>query len=122
MAIYANSNDPISPNVDPASWSCGGIPTPENTGGQNFSAFCDPAFDELIPQIAVETDPAKRLELKHDAVRLFTDATFYVGLYPRLTWYAISTDVVDTTDLQGMIGTLSSNWFEKIEYWKPAGM
>jgi peptide/nickel transport system substrate-binding protein len=119
LSIYASSYDPISPNVDPDSFTCAGVPTPENPSGGNFSAFCNPEFDALVPQIAAETDPAKRLELKHQAVSLMNDAFFWAGLYQRVTWYAARTDRINTETAKE-IGTLASNWFQTIEKWQPA--
>lgn len=121
LAIYASSNDPISPNVDPNSFGCQGLPSPENPSGSNFSHYCDPAFDELTPLIAAETDPAKRLELKHQSVQLMNDAQFWAGLYARVTWYAIRTDRVNTEGIKDGLGTLASDWFQNIELWQPAG-
>jgi len=121
LAIYASSNDPISPNVDPNSFGCQGLPSPENPSGSNFSHYCDPAFDELTPLIAAETDPAKRLELKHQSVQLMNDAQFWAGLYARVTWYAIRTDRVNTEGIKEGLGTLASDWFQNIEFWQPAG-
>jgi peptide/nickel transport system substrate-binding protein len=119
ISIYASSNDPISPNLDPGSFSCDAIPTQQNPNGQNFSGVCDKKLDELIQQIPVETDPAKRLDMKHESVKILSDLNFWAGLYPRLTWYAARTDVLDTSTIKDM-GTLASNYFEKVEYWKPA--
>jgi peptide/nickel transport system substrate-binding protein len=119
LAIYASSNDPITPNIDPGSFSCNGIPTQSNPDGQNFSGVCDKKLDELIKQIQVETDPAKRLELKHESVKILNDLNFWAGLYPRLEWYAARTDRLDTSTIKDM-GTLASNFFQKIENWKPA--
>ncbi|NJL56801.1 hypothetical protein HC928_17860 [bacterium] len=42
------------------------------------------------------------------------------GLYLRATWYAFDTTVVDTSTVTDL-GTLSSNYFNKIEFWQPAG-
>ncbi|MBL8160504.1 MAG: peptide ABC transporter substrate-binding protein [Anaerolineae bacterium] len=121
LAIYASSNDPVSPNVDPSSFSCAGIPSPENPASGNFSHYCDPAFDELIPQIASTLDPAARLALKHQSVELMNSANFWAGLYVRVTWYAVRTDRVNTEGVKDGLGTLASNWFQQIEYWQPAG-
>ncbi len=117
MAIYASSNDPITPNIDPDSFTCAGIPSADNPSGGNFSAFCDPRFDELAAAIKVNTDPVSRLEQKHEAVKIFNDATFWVGLYPRDTHYAIATSVVDPESVKGRVGVLASNWFNEVEYW-----
>ncbi len=120
IAIYANSNDPITPNYDPDTFTCAGLPSAENPGGSNFSHFCDPAFDELVASIKVNTDPVSRLEQKHEAVNIFNEATFYAGLYPRNTHYAIATERVTPPELVD-IGVLAANWFNHIEYWQPAG-
>lgn len=117
MAIYASSNDPITPNVDPDSFTCSGVPSADNPSGGNFSAFCDPAFDEIVATIKVNTDPVSRLEQKHEAVKMFNDATFWVGLYPRDTHYAIATSVVDPESVAGKVGVLASNWFNEVEFW-----
>jgi len=121
LAIYASSNDPISPNVDPNSFGCAGLPSPENPSGSNFSHFCSADFDALTPLIAAETDPAKRHELKHQSVQIMNDAEFWAGLYARVTWYAVRTDRVNTEGLKDGLGTLASNWFQNIEFWTPAG-
>ncbi len=65
----------------------------------------------------MNTDPVSRLEQKHEAVKIFNDATFWVGLYPRDTHYAIATSVVDPESVTGNVGVLASNWFNKIELW-----
>ena len=44
---------------------------------------------------------------------------FWHGLYLRPTWYAVRTDVLDTSTMKDL-GTLSANYFNKIEYWEMA--
>lgn len=118
LAIYANSFDPISPNVDPDAYTCAGIPSPENPSGSNFSFFCNPDFDSLVNEIKVNTDPVARLEQKHEAVVMFNDAVFFAGLYQRVTWFAAASDRFDTSTMKAP-GTLANNWFQHIEDWKP---
>lgn len=120
MAIYASSNDPITPNIDPDSFSCAGRPSPENPSGSNFSFVCNERLDELIDLIRSNTDPVSRLEQKHEAVRLMNSLVFWVGLYPRVTNYAAAADRLDTSTMKDL-GTLAANWFQKIEFWQPAG-
>lgn len=118
ISIYASSNDPVTPNIDPDSFSCAGRPSAENPSGGNFSFVCDPRLDELIGLIRSNTDPVSRLEQKHEAVQLMNSLNFWVGLYPRVTWYAAAADRFDTSTMKSL-GTLASNWFQKVEFWKP---
>lgn len=119
MAIYANSYDPISPNVSPDTFTCAGLPSPENPGGSNFSHWCNPDADKLADQIKVNLDPASRLDQKHQHVQLMTDATFWAGLYQRVWWVAVAGDRFDAESFKGTFGTLASNWLQKAEMWKP---
>jgi peptide/nickel transport system substrate-binding protein len=119
LSIYAFNNDPISPNIDPSALGSQGIPSAENPGGTNFSFFSDPRIDELIPLISSNTDPASRLEQKHEAVQIINDAVFWAGLFPRVTWYALRTENFDASTFQTN-GTLGGNWFEGVEFWQPA--
>lgn len=118
LAIYANANDPISPNINPSNVGTAGIPTPDNPGGSNYSGVSIPRVDELIDLIRVNTDPASRLEQKHESVKLLNDEVYWLGLLPRVTRYALNGKTFDASTFQGN-GTLASNWFQRIEYWKP---
>lgn len=121
MAIFALSTDPLSPASDAPSWfGCDGVPGPDNLSGNNGWGSCSPEFDALDAEVVVTVDPVKRLELAQEAIREFVDERFWHGLYLRPTWYAVSSDVVDVASAQNL-GTLSSNYFNTIELWQPAG-
>jgi peptide/nickel transport system substrate-binding protein len=119
LSIYTFNNDPISPNIDPNSLGTQGIPGQDNPSGTNFSSFSNARVDELIPLIRSNADPVSRLEQKHEAVRLITDAVFWAGLFPRVTWYALRTDRFDASSFQNN-GTLGANWFHGVENWQLA--
>ncbi len=121
LAIFALSTGALSPFSDAPDWfGCDGIPTPENTNGNNGWGSCSPEFDALDLQVGSTVDPEERLALAHDAIREFVDEQFWHGLYLRQTWYAINTSVVDPATAKN-VGTLSNNYFNHIEYWKPVG-
>lgn len=121
LALFALSTDPLSPFADAEVWiECAGIPTPDNPSGRNGWGFCSPEFDELDAQVGVTVDPVERLELAHQAQVEFFEGRFWHGLYLRPTWYAFNTGVIDTSTVQDL-GTLSGNYFFKIEDWQPAG-
>lgn len=120
LAIYANANDPISPNINPSTVGTVGIPSPEAPGGSNYSGVSIPRVDELIDLIRVNTDPVSRLEQKHEAVRLLNDEVYWAGILPRVTRFAVNGTLFDASTLQDN-GTLAANWFQRIEFWQPAG-
>ena len=121
LAIFALSTNPLSPAFDAPDWfGCGGIPSVDNPAGSNGWGSCDPEFDALDLQILSTVDPAERLNLAHEAQQHFFNMGFWHGLYLRPTWYAIDTSVVTVDDAVKGMGTLSSNWFQNIENWKPA--
>lgn len=120
LAIFALSTDPLSPFANAEVWiGCEGIPGPDNTSGRNGWGFCSPEFDELDEQVGVTVDPEERLALAHQAQVEFFEGRFWHGLYLRPTWYAFNTNVIDTSTVQDL-GTLSGNYFFKIEDWQPA--
>jgi peptide/nickel transport system substrate-binding protein len=121
LAIFALSTGPLSPAADAPSWfGCGGIPTAENPNGNNGWGSCSPEFDALDLQVLSTVDPVERLALAHEAQREFFDLGVWHGLYLRPTWYAFRSDVLDTGTVRDL-GTLSANYFNKIEFWAPAG-
>lgn len=121
MAIFALSSDPLSPAANAPDWfGCGGIPTPDNPNGNNGWGFCDPEFDRLDLLVLETVDVAQRMEYAQEMYRHFFDGAFWHGLYLRPTWYAINAMHVDTEAPRG-VGTLSANYFNNIEYWRPAG-
>lgn len=59
-----------------------GIGSPFNYGG-----YCNPKVDALVPQISVETDPTKRLDLIAQAYRMIADDVGYIPLHQQaLSW------------------------------------
>lgn len=119
LAIYANSNDPISPNINPSNLGTNGIPTPEHADGSNYSGFSDARVDELVELIRSNTDPAERLAQKQESVQILNNAVFWAGLLPRVTHYAVNGERFDATTFQEN-GTLATNWFQKVEFWQPS--
>jgi peptide/nickel transport system substrate-binding protein len=119
LSIYALSNDPITPNYDPDSYTCARVPTAEVPDGGNYSAFCNERFDELVGLIRSNTDPESRMEQKHEAVRILTESVFWAGILPRLTHWAVAADRFDPDTMRD-VGTLSSNYFQRVEFWQPA--
>jgi len=118
LAIYSAPSDPISPNIDPDAYTCGMVPSDAMPDGGNWSGYCDPAFDELVEAIRSNPDPVSRLEQKHESVRLFTDAVFWAGLFPRLNNYAVNGERFDVESMK-TVGTSNTNWFNHVEYWQP---
>jgi peptide/nickel transport system substrate-binding protein len=120
VAIFALSASALTPYADAPDWfGCNGIPTPENPNGNNGWGSCSTVFDENDAAVGVTVDPVERLALAHDAIRGFVGEQFWHGLYLRQTWYAINTAVVDPATAKD-VGTLSANYFNKIEFWEPA--
>jgi peptide/nickel transport system substrate-binding protein len=121
LAIFALSTNPLSPAFDAPTWfGCDGVPTAANPSGNNGWGSCDPEFDRLDLQILSTVDPAKRLDLAHQAQQHFFDMGFWQGLYLRPEWYAIDSTAVKVDDTVMAMGTLSANYFENIEKWQPA--
>ena len=120
LAIFALSTGPLSPAFNAPDWfGCDGVPSAENPNGNNGWGSCDPEFDRIDLEVLTTVDPEKRLELAHEAQRRFFDMGFWHGLYLRPTWYAVRADVLDTSTMKDL-GTLSANYFNKIEYWEMA--
>lgn len=121
LALFALSTGPLSPMFNADSWfGCAGIPSPENTAGNNGWGSCSPEFDRLDLLVGTTVDPVERMEYAHGAIREFYNMQFWHGLYLRPTWYAFNSEVVDVATVRDL-GTLSSNYFNKVEYWEPAG-
>lgn len=120
VALFALSTGPLSPFADAPDWfGCNGIPTPEQPNGNNGWGSCSEEFDRLDLEVGRTVDPDARLELAQEAIRQFRDMNFWHGLYLRPTWYAVNSNNVDPATTQD-VGTLSSNYFNKIELWQPA--
>ena len=120
LALFALSSGPLSPAAGAPEWfGCDGVPTPEDTNGNNGWGSCDPEFDRLDLEVSRTVDPEARLELAGEAIRRFYDMNFWVGLYLRPTWYAVNTNVV-AAGTAFKVGTLSNNYFSMIETWGAA--
>lgn len=121
LAIFALSSNPLSPFADAPSWfGCDGVPSAENPNGNNGWGSCDPEFDRLDILVGSTVDAEERLDYAWEAQRRFFDMGHWHGLYLRPTWYAISTAAIDPATAKD-VGTLSANYFNKIEFWQPAG-
>jgi peptide/nickel transport system substrate-binding protein len=119
-AIFALSASALSPYADAPDWfGCDGIPSAEDPNGNNGWGSCSPEFDALDLQVGSTVDPAERLAIAQEAIREFVGEQFWHGLYLRQTWYAINTNVIDPATAKD-VGTLSANYFNKIELWQPA--
>ncbi len=118
LALFALSSEPLSPNGTLDWFGCRGIPTPEAPDGNNGWGFCDPEHDRLEELVESTVDPEQRLQYHYELERRFYDAAFWHGLYLRPVWYAARADRWDTSTMQDL-GTLSNNYFNKVEFWQP---
>ena len=120
IAIFALSASALTPYADAPDWfGCDGIPNAEDPNGNNGWGSCSPEFDALDKQVGVTVDPTERLAIAQEGIREFVGEQFWHGLYLRQTWYAMNTTVLDVATAKD-VGTLSSNYFNRIEYWQPA--
>ncbi|PJF32594.1 MAG: hypothetical protein CUN52_00865 [Phototrophicales bacterium] len=118
MTLFALSFDPLSPNLGDLYWfGCDKIRRP---GGGNGYGFCNPEFDALAEPIATTVDPDARRELYYKAARLLSEAQFWHGLFPRNTFYAVNSAKFNPDSMVEM-GVLTGNYFNRVEYWTPAG-
>jgi peptide/nickel transport system substrate-binding protein len=117
LALYALSNDPLSPNGAPDNFQCAGIPSQENPEGQNSTFFCNEEYDRLDDLVSVTIDPEERLTLGYGRDPLMYEAAIWHSIRTRPTAYAVRTDRFDLASLS--VGTLSNNYFQSIENWLP---
>jgi peptide/nickel transport system substrate-binding protein len=117
IALFTLSFNPLSPNLGLYWLGCDYIRRP---GGGNGYGFCNPEFDALVEPIATTVDPQARRALYHRATRLIHEAYFWHGLYPRNTFYAVNSAKFSPDSMTDM-GVLAGNYFQRIEYWTPAG-
>jgi peptide/nickel transport system substrate-binding protein len=120
VAMYALSNNPLSPNTSRANFYCSGIPSADNTAGQNYTGFCNEEYERLSDLVETTVDPVQRKEYSDAAIRIFADAYFLIPIRPRPEGYAVRSDRVNPESVQEM-GTLSNNNFQNIVDWVPAG-
>jgi peptide/nickel transport system substrate-binding protein len=122
LAIFALSTNALSPFADAPDWfGCDGVPSAEDPNGNNGWAFCSEEFDRLDIEVGQTVDVDARLDLAHQAQVEFYNGQFWHGLYLRPTWYAFNTTRIQDTEEVRNMGTLSSNYFNRIEVWQPAG-
>ncbi|NWF69531.1 MAG: hypothetical protein HXY40_10635 [Chloroflexi bacterium] len=119
IAMYALSNNPLSPNGSADNFRCAGIPSNENPEGRNSTWFCDPEYDRLDFLVSVTNDPTERLQYRFAAEPIFYNAAVWSSIRPRLQYYAVRTDRFNVDSMRDM-GTLSSNYFRRVEFWQPA--
>jgi peptide/nickel transport system substrate-binding protein len=119
IAMYALSNIPLSPNGSPDNFQCRGIPSVENPEGRNNTWFCNEEYDRLDNLVASTNDPELRLQYRYEAEVYFYNAAVWAGIRPRLTAYAVRTDVLNV-DSMLRVGTLSGNYFQNITDWQAA--
>lgn len=119
IALFANSARALSPSGDPDTFSCAGIGSAENPDGFNGMSWCNPEYDELDAQISRTIDPEERMELVAQAQQLFYDGAFWHGLHLRKNNFAVNGDRWNADTFTEM-GTLTNNFFQKVEFWEPA--
>lgn len=61
----------------------------KSDSGQNDTGFNSPKYDKLIEDAANEQDPAKRMELLHNAEQIFVDANAVAPIYHYVTKHMI---------------------------------
>jgi ABC-type transport system substrate-binding protein len=120
LAMYALSNNPLSPNGAADNFRCTGIPSNENPEGRNGTWFCDEEFDRLDFLVGVTNDPTERQGYRDQAEPLFFNAAVWHSIRPRLQYYAVRTDRFNAESMYEM-GTLSGNYFNRVEHWQVAG-
>ncbi|MCU0495989.1 MAG: ABC transporter substrate-binding protein [Anaerolineae bacterium] len=118
LAMYALSNDPLSPNGSPDNFQCAGIPSLENPEGRNSTWFCNEEYDRLDDLVASTNDPEERVTLGYGRDPLFYEAAVWHSIRPRPTGWAVRSDRFDINTIS--VGTLSGNYFQSIETWQPA--
>jgi peptide/nickel transport system substrate-binding protein len=118
LALFGLTASPLSPGSQ-AAFNCDQVAGPEHPDGQNNVGYCNEDYDALDALVNTTLDTDERMEYHHEAERMVNDATFYVGLYVRVTNYALNSERFNLESVQGL-GTLSNNYFEFVERWQPA--
>lgn len=61
VEMYTNNFEGNDPQAYLAAYTCDKIPSPENQWqGENVNRVCDPAYDEMVAQLAAVRDPEER--------------------------------------------------------------
>ena len=64
IEMYTNNFSGVDPEAYMANWACGRMPGPDSQWqGENIQRFCDPAYDELVREMARTADIEQRQEL-----------------------------------------------------------
>lgn len=91
MQMYTTGNSNPDPAIYMKTFTCDEISRPE-TGwsGQNFSRFCDPAYDALWAAASQELDPAKRSALFIQMNDVLVDRFAVIPLVHRADVFGVS--------------------------------
>ncbi|MCL4254933.1 MAG: SH3 domain-containing protein, partial [Anaerolineae bacterium] len=116
MALFALSFNALDPYFSSPYWfGCDSI---QVVGGGNGYGFCNSEFDALAEVIPNIIDLTEQRELAHEAARLMYDAQFWHGLFTRNINYAVNSAKFDVDSMRDM-GTFTSNYFNRVEFWMP---
>jgi peptide/nickel transport system substrate-binding protein len=72
--------------------------TEAELGSWNDANWFDPRYEELYLEQQTEVDPARRLDLVHEAVRLIHDDAGYIAL-----WYSVDIQAYRTDEFEGFV-------------------
>lgn len=91
MQMYTTGNSNPDPAIYMKTFTCGEISKPETSwSGQNFSRFCDPAYDALWEAASRELDPAKRSALFIEMNDVLADQFVVIPLVHRADAVGVS--------------------------------
>ena len=92
-------------------------PAPDNflsifhsENGNNFSAYSNPNYDELLDEAALEADPETRLELYHDAQEILLEDAGISPMYNEVDHTFVKPTVLDLI-ITGLDGALKGDLF-----------
>ncbi|MEO0379382.1 MAG: peptide ABC transporter substrate-binding protein [Pseudomonadota bacterium] len=79
VEMYANTFNGTDPQQYLAAYRCGNEPKPSSQWqGENINRFCDPAYDELIDELARTGEIAKRAEIAIKMNNMLTKDTYTI--------------------------------------------
>ncbi len=79
VEMYANTFNGTDPQQYLAAYRCGNEPKPSSQWqGENINRFCDPAYDELIDELARTGDIEKRAEIAIKMNNMLTKDTYTI--------------------------------------------
>jgi peptide/nickel transport system substrate-binding protein len=117
------------PDPDPAAelsyFTCGERPPDGSTYGNNDSYYCNPAYDDLYNQQLAEPDTAKRMDIVHEAQKVYYEDAGYAVMWYDPIFSAWRTDRFDGYIVQPLPdGDPLEGWGGISEVWltiKPVG-